>query len=157
MNHANLSRCQLTAAAVAFFTALALVISPAVLSHGDKNWPVPDAAKKRPNPVKATPQALAAAKKIYTEMCMQCHGDTGKGDGTEAMMYTVKPANFTDAHMMKEMTDGEIFFKMTEGRKPMPGFKNTLSEEQRWQLVHFVRTFAAPSAAPAKKAAPHKH
>ena len=117
---------------------------------------MPEAAKKVANPVKATPQALAAAKKIYVEVCAQCHGDTGKGDGTEAMMYTVKPANFTEKHMMDSMTDGEIFYKITEGRRPMPSFKNSLTEEQRWQLVHFVRTFAKES----KKAQPkqtHKH
>lgn len=137
---------------------MTLALSAGVFSHGDRNWPVPEAAKKRANPVKSTPQVLVAAKSIYAEMCVQCHGDTGKGDGTEAMMYTVKPANFTDKPMMDAMTDGEIFYKMTEGRRPMPAFKNTLTEEQRWQMVHFVRTFAsAAPKEPNKKAAPHKH
>ena len=135
-----------------------LACSVGVSSHGNKDWPVPEAARKVPNPVKSSPAVLAAAKKIYVETCEQCHGEKGKGDGSEAMMYSVKPANFTDHHMMSEMTDGEIFYKITEGRKPMPGFKNSLTEEQRWQMVHFVRTFAKPPAAPpAKKAASPKH
>ena len=41
------------------------------------------------------------------------------------------------------MTDGEIFWKISEGRAPMPGFKKQLSEEDRWQLVHYLRAFAA--------------
>lgn len=130
------------------------------LAHGPNAWPVPEAAKKVANPVKSSPAVLASAKKIYAEMCVQCHGEQGKGDGSEAMMYSVKPANFTDKHMMDEMTDGEIFYKITEGRRPMPTFKNTLTEEQRWQMVHLVRTFTAAPAAktPAKKTAPaHKH
>lgn len=130
------------------------------LAHGPNAWPIPEPAKKVPNPVKASPAVLATAKKIYAEMCVQCHGEKGKGDGSEAMMYSVKPANFSDKHMMDEMTDGEIFYKMTEGRRPMPTFKNTLTEEQRWQMVHFVRTFASapPARTPAKKATPtHKH
>jgi mono/diheme cytochrome c family protein len=50
------------------------------------------------------------------------------------------------------MTDGEIFWKMTEGRKPMPSFKKQLTDEQRWQLVNFLRTFAPkPVAKPAAK------
>jgi len=65
-------------------------------------------------------------------------------------MYDVQPADFTDAHMMGEMTDGEIFYKITEGRKPMPSFKKRMTEEQRWQLVNYVRTFV-PKAAPAAK------
>lgn len=136
-------------------SALALLLPAA--PHGDRNWPVPEEARKHPNPVKATPQVLAAAKKNYLELCIQCHGESGKGDGTGAMMYTVKPANFTDTHMMQEMTDGEIFYKMSEGRRPMPGFKNNLSEEQRWQLVHFVRTFSKAAPAKPAKAPAHKH
>jgi mono/diheme cytochrome c family protein len=38
------------------------------------------------------------------------------------------------------LSDGEIFYAISEGRKPMPPMKTTLSEEQRWQIVHFVRT-----------------
>jgi len=67
--------------------------------------------------------------------------------------------------MMEEMTDGEIFYKISEGRRPMPSFKKRLTEEQRWQLVNYVRTFA-PKLEPApktvgasvtKKVLPHKH
>ena len=134
----------------------------ASIPHGPNAWPIPEAAKKIPNPVQVSPRVLAAAKKTYAEMCVQCHGEKGKGDGSEAMMYSVKPANFSDKHMMDEMSDGEIFYKMSEGRRPMPSFKKTLTEEQRWQLVHFVRTFAAAATlaakAAAKKPAPaHKH
>jgi mono/diheme cytochrome c family protein len=140
---------------------LAAAAALGVVAHGSKPWPVPESAKRMANPVKASPAVLAAARKIYAEMCAQCHGEQGKGDGTEAMMYSVKPANFAEEHMMGEMTDGEIFYKMTEGRRPMPGFKNTLSEEQRWQMVHFVRSLARPATAaakqPAKKSATHKH
>ena len=132
-------------------------------AHGKKEWPVPEAAKKVTNPVPANETTLKTAKDTYMEYCAQCHGDTGKGDGHEAAMYKTKPADFTDAHMMSEMTDGEIYYKMTEGRRPMPSFKKTLTEEQRWMLVSYVKTFAPkpaedPKPAEAeKKAPPHKH
>jgi mono/diheme cytochrome c family protein len=130
-----------------------LAAGAAALAHGPKDWPVPAAARAMKNPVAVTPEALKAAKAIYDDKCSQCHGDTGKGDGPESLMYSVKPANFADAHMMGEMTDGEIFYKMTEGREPMPGFKRQLTEEQRWQLVHYIRTFAPkPKNEPAKAA-----
>jgi len=126
-------------------------------AHGKKEWPVPEEAKKVTNPVPANETTLKTAKDIYAEYCAQCHGDTGKGDGTEAAMYKTKPADFTDAHMMSEMTDGEIYYKMTEGRRPMPSFKKTLTEEQRWMLVNYVKTFAAKPAEAEKKAPAHKH
>jgi mono/diheme cytochrome c family protein len=143
---------------------LSLALVAWVAAHGDKNWPVPEEARKLANPVPPTEASLAAAKAIFLESCAQCHGEGGKGDGSEAPMYDVKPADFTDAHMMGEMTDGEIFYKISEGRRPMPSFKKRLTDEQRWQMVNFLRTFAPkpapapkPSDAPAKKAAPHKH
>jgi len=126
-------------------------------AHGKKEWPVPEEAKKVTNPVLANETTLKTAKDTYMEYCTQCHGDTGKGDGTEAAMYKTKPADFTDAHMMSEMTDGEIYYKMTEGRRPMPSFKKTLTEEQRWMLVNYVKTFAARPAEAEKKAPAHKH
>jgi len=138
--------------------SLSLTLVVSAIAHGKKDWPVPEEAKKMKNPVPPSDAVLAAAKAIFDEQCANCHGDKGKGDGPDAPMYSVKPADLSDAHMMSEMTDGEIFYKITEGRKPMPTFKKTLSEEQRWQLVHYVRSFAPkPTALPAaKKAAPAK-
>ena len=54
---------------------------------------------------------------------------------------------------MNGMPDGEIYWKITEGRKPMPSFKNQLSDEQRWQLVNFLRTLVPKPAVPKKPGA----
>jgi mono/diheme cytochrome c family protein len=141
----------------------AVAVAVSRVPHDPKNdWPVPAEAKKMKNPVPPSSAALAAAKSNYDERCANCHGDTGKGDGSDAAMYSVMPADLTDEHMMSQMTDGEIFYKISEGRNPMPAFKKLLTDEQRWQLVHFVRTFAlkhqhAPAAKkPAAKKAPAK-
>jgi mono/diheme cytochrome c family protein len=37
-----------------------------------------------------------------------------------------------------------LFWIISEGHKPMPGFRGTMSEEQRWHLVDYVRAFARP-------------
>jgi mono/diheme cytochrome c family protein len=147
----------------AAYVALCLTLVAWAAAHGPKNWPVPEEARKLKNPVPASAASLAAAKAVYVDTCAQCHGEEGKGDGPEAPMYDVKPADFSDAHMMGEMTDGEIFWKIGEGRRPIPSFKKRLTDEQRWQLVNYVRTFAlkpvpAPqsTSAPANKAAPPK-
>jgi mono/diheme cytochrome c family protein len=98
--------------------------------------------KSLKNPVPLNEQTLKAAKAIYEEKCLGCHGETGKGDGPEAMMYDPPPADLADSHKVHTMTDGEIFHQISEGGKPMPAFKKQLSEEQRWQLVHYVRSLA---------------
>lgn len=126
---------------VALGIGLAWWIAP----RADKARLGPEEAKKLKNPVPRNEQALQAAKAIYMEKCVNCHGETGKGDGPEAMMYDPAPADLSGAHA-REKTDGEIFYQITEGRKPMPPFKDQLTEEQRWQLVHYVRTLAAQPA-----------
>jgi len=110
------------------------------------NWRVPDEQKQRKNPLAPSEAALNAAKPVYSEQCANCHGDTGKGDGSDAMMYDPGPADLTDASHINKLTDGEIYYQITEGRKPMPSFKKRLTEEQRWQLVLLVRSFASTPA-----------
>jgi len=122
-----------------------------------KGWTAPEEAKELRNPVPPTEAALHAGKDLYLDKCAQCHGQGGKGDGPMAAMSAVQPGDFTDSHMSSEMTDGEIFWKISEGRPPMLSFKKQLTEEQRWQLVDYLRSFAPkPAKAPAKSA-PHKH
>ena len=115
-------------------------------------WVVPVAEKERKNPLMASEANLTAAKQTYSDQCANCHGDGGKGDGSDAMMYEPAPSDLTDAAKMSKHTDGEIYYQITEGRKPMPSFKKKLTEEQRWQLVLFVRSLAgAPAMPPSAK------
>jgi mono/diheme cytochrome c family protein len=119
-------------------------------------WVVPPSAKELKNPVPPSEANISAAKKIYQDRCVNCHGDAGKGDGSEAMMYDPPPADLTDVAKMSKVTDGEIYYQITEGRKPMPAFKNRLTETERWQLVYWVRSFAEAPAEPAAPASPAK-
>src|SRR6516164_7732721 len=117
-----------------------------------KPWIIPEEEKLRKNPLAASDVAIRSAKPIFAENCAKCHGDTGKGDGSDAMMYDPSPADLTDASKMSKVTDGEIYYQITQGRKPMPSFRKRLTQEQRWQLVLLVRSFAArAAAAPAMK------
>jgi mono/diheme cytochrome c family protein len=108
----------------------------------DDDWKAPDSAKKVKNPVPANAASLAAGKQVYANNCDRCHGDMGKGDGSDANLYDPGPTDFTDASTMQGMSDGELFYKITEGRRPMPSFKKDLNEQQRWQVVNYLRTFS---------------
>ncbi len=139
--------------------AVLLISCGLLLAHGNKPWPVPKEASALRNPVSSSPASLEAGRTLYEKNCAVCHGPKGDGKGPGAKALPVTPGNFTDAHMMKEMTDGEIFYKLSEGRMPMPGFKTKLSEEERWNLVNYLRTLAQknPAKGPARKKAPHAH
>jgi mono/diheme cytochrome c family protein len=141
------------------FALLLIVIAATVVYAVLQNrpWTVPEQARQRQNPQVASDAALSAIRPIYGDKCAVCHGNYGKGDGHDASLYDPAPTNFADAKHMDAITDGELFYKISEGRKPMPSFKKRLTEDQRWQLVLLLRSFAErPSAEPpAKSSAAH--
>jgi mono/diheme cytochrome c family protein len=98
-------------------------------------WVAPADAKAIKNPVKG----VGNAKKSIETNCVSCHGASGKGDGpAAAALPPPKPANWTSAAVQKE-TDGEIFWKMSNGRGAMPPWKH-LPEQERWEIVNYIRT-----------------
>ena len=134
----------------AIFLLILAVIGVAIVysavNNASRAWPVPEEAKQLKNPLQPTAPALKSARGVYADKCAHCHGDTGKGDGQDAGKYDPAPTDFTDSKRMNEATDGELFYKISEGKKPMPVFKNKLSEDQRWELVLFLRSLANPTA-----------
>lgn len=132
---------------VLFFGALGLILlSVGLAIFGEKPWIVPPAEKAQKNPLTPSEANLSAARQIYSNKCVNCHGDTGKGDGSDAMMYDPLPSDLTNAAHMRKVSDGEIFYQISEGKKPMPSFKKKLTEQQRWQLVLLVRSFCTSTA-----------
>ena len=86
--------------------------------------------------------SLADGKQLYLENCAQCHGDTGKGDGSgrESMNpKTPLPANFTDPERMAGLSPFKAFNTASFGIEgtAMASFA-ALSEEQRWEVAFFV-------------------
>ena len=105
------------------------------------DWNVPAAAKNMKNPEKATSQNISIGKSLYSQHCASCHGKTGEGDGKKAGELDTFPGDFTSEEFQTQ-TDGELYYKTTEGRDDMPSFKKKLSsDEDRWLLVHYMRTF----------------
>src|ERR1700686_3893856 len=125
---------------IALWTLIALSIVLGVAHRGQ--WNIPDEAKRRRNPIQPSPQALDAARVLYTDHCERCHGKSGKGDGSDATKFSTSPRDLTDSSRMSAQSDGELFYKISEGRRPMPEFKTKLTEEQRWRLVLLMRSMA---------------
>jgi mono/diheme cytochrome c family protein len=125
---------------VALLALIALSIALGVTHRGQ--WNIPAGAKLRQNPLQPAPQALDAARALYDDHCERCHGKTGKGDGVDATKFSTSPRDLTETRRMSAQSDGELFYKISEGRRPMPKFKTKLTEEQRWQLVLLMRSLA---------------
>lgn len=130
------------------------VVSAAVLMAGvwawadtaATEWKAPARAARKKNPVPADEASVAAGLALYTKHCLSCHGTKGKGDGSAAKALERPPGDLSSAKMW-DQTDGALFWKITEGRKPMPTFATLTTENERWQIVNYVRTLAPKPAA----------
>ena len=109
-------------------------------------WVAPEDAKKVKNPIPPTQETLAAAQQLFSDNCVLCHGEKGAGDGPGAKTIKVKPANFTDPKLQASETDGALFWKMSNGRGPMPAWKDELTDEERWKLVGYIRKLGKDAA-----------
>jgi mono/diheme cytochrome c family protein len=98
------------------------------------------------NPVKSSPEGLAAARKIYGYDCAMCHGPKGdgKGDIVDSMKLTMH--DWRDAASLEGKTDGEIFFIITKGKGKMMGEGDRLPETMRWNMVNLVRSYSKKDA-----------
>ncbi|MGD0461726.1 MAG: c-type cytochrome [Tepidisphaeraceae bacterium] len=133
-----------SAAALCLGLLVACSSSPAGNGGGQTASAVPPAAAAQHNPVAATAESIAAGRTLYAQNCVYCHGDTGKGDGPAAVSLTVRPSDLTSP-ALGELSDGALFWKISEGHSPMPAHQRLLSSEDRWTVVNYLRTLAPQS------------
>jgi mono/diheme cytochrome c family protein len=104
-----------------------------VLRHGYIRW-----IEKKPYSPEANPALVNKGKAIYAKHCMECHGETGKGDGPVAKKYGVKVASISKSR--KTLNNHTIFVQIAEGRADMPMWMDLLTEEEIWSLTHYLHT-----------------
>jgi len=121
--------------------AIIMAFSFTKINVQDDPWVAPESAKEIENIVPEKKRAASAKKgeKVFMKRCSFCHGETAKGDGPAGARFTPKPANLT-SESVQGQTDGEIFWKVSNGRGNMPKWESILSEEERWDVVNFIRT-----------------
>jgi mono/diheme cytochrome c family protein len=110
----------------------------------------PEDVEKK-NPVAPTPAGLAEARKFFGYNCAMCHGKDGDGKGDLAADMKLELHDWRDASSLEKMTDGELFWIISNGKGKMPGNGDRDTEKMRWNYVNLVRSFAKKGAAPADK------
>ena len=142
-NQINTDRNFLRIKKIVFITSLVL-ISNLIFTKAfaqQKPWNTPKEAQVIKNPLAGNTATLAEGKKLYVTNCAPCHGDKGRGDGPAAQALIPKPADHSSAVVQSE-TDGSLYWKLTQGRNPMPAYGKILTEQQRWELVNYIRTLS---------------
>jgi mono/diheme cytochrome c family protein len=125
------------------------LLAPGAASAGSDEWTAPPAEKAKTSPVTDTPEAVRKGRALFQRHCTVCHGLKGKGDGPAG----ADARDLTDPAVQRRLTDGEIFWKISTGRKKddemaMPAFARQIGTDDRWRLVRFVRTLEEPAASP---------
>ena len=105
-----------------------------------ENWVAPLDAKEIVNPYNGNQIAAQKGEMLFTKLCWTCHGKSGLGDGPAGKNLKPQPKNFR-LNSVQDQSDGELYWKISNGKGMMLPYKHSLSEEQRWQLVNYIRSF----------------
>jgi mono/diheme cytochrome c family protein len=104
-------------------------------------WAAPKDADNLKNAIAGNMSYMSEAKGLYIANCAPCHGDKGRGDGPAAAGLNPRPADHSSSAVQGE-SDGALFWKLSEGRAPMPAYKKIFTDQQRWELINYIRTLA---------------
>lgn len=102
-------------------------------------WTAPPEARAIQNPERPTEELMRIARMTFEAYCSVCHGKEGRADGPALAKTGVRPPSFPSSEFQAQ-TDGEIFWKITNGRGVMPTWA-FMSERERWMLVYLIRSF----------------
>lgn len=116
-----------------------------------QEWTVPEDKSQKVSPFKFSSETVKSGEAIFQKNCVSCHGEPGKANYNKEMQPS--PGDPAGTKFQNE-TDGALFHKITTGRTPMPEFKNVLTDEERWQLIAYIRSFNPQYVQPEPVAAP---
>jgi mono/diheme cytochrome c family protein len=102
-----------------------------------QEWIVPEDKKGRLSTFPFDDNTKKAGEKLFTVNCMSCHGSPGKGN----FLKLVPPPGDPATDKIQHNTDGEIFYKVTEGKGQMPAFKSVLTQSEIWNIISYLRSF----------------
>jgi mono/diheme cytochrome c family protein len=131
------------------FLVIGLVVTAATSLEAQSNgdWVVPARRAAQANPLQATADHIAQGRTLYMRGCAFCHGETGNNEPERAPREMVNSRTMTDLTLQAE-SDGALFWKIAEGRRPMPSSMDVLNDRERWQIVLYLRSLAPQLAGP---------
>jgi mono/diheme cytochrome c family protein len=97
--------------------------------------------KSQKNPLPDTPETRADGKEAFTHYCIACHGMDGQNTGVPFVDHISPPIPSLASDEVQRYTDGQLKWILDNGIRPsgMPGSKGTLSDDELWSIVVFLR------------------
>jgi hypothetical protein len=115
-----------------------LLLLTITISVTAQDWTVPADRKARLSPFKFTVESVKGGEKLYNINCKSCHGTPGMAN-FQANLKPQPPDPVTEK--LQGNTDGELYYKISTGRGPMPSFRNSLSAAETWTVISYLRSF----------------
>jgi mono/diheme cytochrome c family protein len=97
-----------------------------------------EAAAVLANPVPRTGAVLQKGRQLFNDHCSVCHGILGDGETTLTAAYGAKPANLI-SQSIAGLPDGSMYHVVMEGKNSMPSYAADLSQDERWEVLQYVR------------------
>lgn len=97
--------------------------------------------RSQKNPLAASPDVIADGKDAFSYYCVACHGMDGQNTGVPFAGHMSPPIPSLAGPEVQRYTDGQLKWVIDNGLWPsgMPGSKGTLSDEEIWSIVAFLR------------------
>ena len=109
------------------------------------------------NPLAPGMADLKNAERLYLINCGICHGADLKGNGPLYKggngPFAAKPATLVGDAKYEAMPEGQMYYSVTYGKNLMGSYASQLTRDQRWAIIHYIKSKqakAAPATAPAK-------
>jgi len=88
---------------------------------------------------KTNPGSIKRGEKIYSQHCITCHGVAG--DGVGAVMHDPQRPAANLRKTVNEVENFDFFVSVSYWKNNMPGWKNLLSDQDKSDLVSYIKTF----------------
>jgi mono/diheme cytochrome c family protein len=127
---------------IVWVAAVAFAASPGArvsVSGQGADWAIPAEATNLQSPVAGSPDALKKGQSVFESRCRPCHGPEGKGNGP--LSDPAHPAADLTAGVAADLApDGVLFYRVWNGKRPMPAFKSELTQEDVWAVVEYIKS-----------------
>jgi mono/diheme cytochrome c family protein len=120
--------------------ALGVAFAAVAVVRAQSTWTIPDDAPELASPLTVDAGVLKRGASLFNSRCRKCHGPEGKGDGPYSD-FDQPAADLTLAEVGRT-PEGVLFYKIWNGRKPMPAFKTDLEKKDVWSVVAYIKTLS---------------
>lgn len=88
-----------------------------------------------------SPEVIDEGSELFATNCSPCHGTDGAGE-------QLGSADFTNIREMSGLAPRDLYLTITQGRGSMPAWQSLLSQDERWALIDYLRTFTYDPSLP---------